>query len=132
MPKFSNDDRACLDWAYRVVIGHGAENDVYVTREGKVVDDGRPSTLDPSGCALDATVVTLAQMMKFHLRGVPFGQLRDDLLRSGVGEQFANRVHDHLVDISVWEWVRLRERMAWYRDDNADPIAAPTDESGVT
>jgi hypothetical protein len=58
--------------------------------------------------------------------------LRDDLLRSGVGEKFADRVHDHLVDVSVWEWQRLRERAAWYSDDNADPIAAPTDKSGVT
>lgn len=130
MADFLNDDRACLDWAYRVVIGHGAENDVYVTREGAIVDDGTPSTLDPSGCALDATVVTLAQMMKFHLRGVGFGKLRDDLLGSGVGEQFANRVHDHLVDVSVEEWDRLRERVRWYADDNRMPIFRSSTVSG--
>lgn len=127
------EDRACLQFALNVVFGFGPEDDLFVLRDGQRYATGHDViTVDPSGDPTDAVIATLTAMMKLHLGGVPFGQLRDDLLRSGVGEQFANRVHDHLVDVSAEEWKRLRERAVWYRNDNAQPIAVPTDESGDT
>lgn len=127
------EDRASLQFALNVVLGFSPEDELYVLRDGRsYATSHHVIAIDPSGDPTDAVIATLAQMMKLHLGGVPFGQLRDDLIRSGVGEQFADRVHDHLVDVSVWEWQRLRERAAWYRDDNADPISAPTDKSGDT
>ena len=127
------DYRACLQFALNVVFGFGPEDNLYVLRDGQRYATGHDvCTIDPSGDSTDAVIAALAAMMKLHLDGISFGQLRDDLLRSGVGEQFANRVHDHLVDVSVEEWSRLRERAAWYRDDNAEPIFASTAQSGNT
>jgi hypothetical protein len=126
------NDRACLEWAYRVGLGFSAEDEVIVLRRGEIATRHGVETLDPSGNPTDAVVATLAGMMKLHLDGITLGQLRDDLLRSGVGEQFANRVHDHLVDVSVAEWDRLRARVRWYADDNGAPIIVSTLQSGTT
>ena len=79
---------------------------------------------------MDALAVALAQTMKLHLSGTQFGELRRDLIAAGMGIKAANRVHDHLVDVSVEEWDRLRERIAWYDDDNGDPIMVSTNASG--
>lgn len=125
-------DRACLEWAYRVGLGFSAEDEVIVLRGGEIVTRHGIETLDPSGSPRHAVIATLAGMMKLHLDGIPLGQLRDDLLRSGVGEEFANRVHDHLVDVSVAEWDRLRARVRWYGDDNGSPIIVSTQQSGTT
>jgi hypothetical protein len=70
--------------------------------------------------------------MKFHLTGIQFGKLRCDLVAAGMGVEAANSVHDHLVDVSVEEWDRLRDRIRWYSDDNGDPIAASSKASGDT
>ncbi|MCA0205152.1 MAG: hypothetical protein LCH92_12475 [Proteobacteria bacterium] len=125
-------DRACLEWAYRIGLGFCAEDEVIVLRGGEIVTRHGIEPLDPSGSPTAAVIATLAGMMKLHLDGISFGKLRDDLLRSGVGEQFANRVYDHLVDVSVAEWDRLRARVRWYGDDNGAPIFASTSLSGDT
>ncbi len=123
------DNRACLEWACRVVYGIGPEIEIYVRRDGVIVWD-HLFKITPNANTTDASIATLAQMMKLHLGGISFAKLRNDLIRSGVGEEFANRVHDHLVDVSVEEWGRLRERTRWYGDDNGAPILATTKASG--
>lgn len=123
------DNRACLEWACRVVYGIDPEIEIYVRRDGVIVWDHLFKII-PDANATDASIATLAQMMKLHLGGTSLAKLRNDLIRSGVGEEFANRVHDHLVDVSVEEWGRLRERIRWYGDDNGAPILATTEASG--
>lgn len=123
------DNRACLEWACRVVYGIGPETEIYVRRDGVIVWD-HLFKITPNANSTDASIATLAQMMKLHLVGISFAKLRNDLIRSGVGEEFANRVHDHFVDISVEEWGRLRERIRWFGDDNGAPILATTEASG--
>ena len=81
---------------------------------------------------MDALTVALAQAMKLHLGGIQFGELRRDLIAAGMREEAANRVHDHLVDVSVGEWNRLNERINWYRDDTCLPITASPARSGVS
>ena len=112
----SPENRACLEWACRVVYGIDPETEMYVRRGGRIALDDL-FKIDPAHSATDASIAAFAQMMKLHLDGASFGELRNDLLGSGVGEQFANRVHDHLVDVSVDEWARLKRRIAWYRHD---------------
>lgn len=123
------DNRACVEWACRVVYGIGPETEIYVRRDRVVVWD-HLFKIAPSSNATDASIAALAQMMKLHLGGTSFAKLRNDLIQSGVGEQFANRVHDHLVDVSVEEWGRLRDRIRWYGDDNGAPIFVTTKASG--
>lgn len=123
------EDRAALEWACRVVFGIDLETEVYVRRDLSIVWDGT-FKIDPANCTTDASIATLAQTMKFHLGGISFGKLRNDLLGSGVGEQFANRIHDHLVDVLDTEWAALRGRIRWYRDDTACSGASETDVQG--
>ncbi len=123
------DNRACVEWACRVVYGISPETEIYVRRDGVVVWD-HLFKIAPSSNATDASIAALAQMMKLHLGGTGFAKLRNDLIQSGVGEHFANRVHDHLVDVSVEEWGRLRDRIRWYGDDNGTPIFVTTKASG--
>ncbi len=122
-------DRACLQYAVQVVFGL---DHAYVAPDGGYLGAGSFERIDPSADSLAATIATLAQMMQLHLGGVRFGQLRDDLLRSGVGEQFANRVHDHLVDVSCEEWAALRERVRWYERDTGEPLPVSTAVQGGT
>jgi hypothetical protein len=124
------EDRATLEWAYRVGLGFSAEDEVFVLRDLSVITSSERVTLDPSSNARDALLVALAQAMKLHLTGIQFGKLRRDLVAAGMREEAANRVHDHLVDISVEEWDRLRDRIRWYSDDNGDPITASTTTKG--
>ena len=124
------EDRATLEWAYRVTLGYSAEDEVMVLRDLSIVTASDRATLDPSGDHYDALIVALAQAIKFYVTGVQFGQLRCDLIAAGMREEVANRVHDHLVDVSVEEWDRLRDRIRWYADDNGDPITVSTEASG--
>jgi hypothetical protein len=126
------EDRATIEWAYRVVLGFSAEDEVIVLRDLTVVTQHDHGPLDPSGSSQDALIVALAQTMKLHIRGLQFGELRRDLVAAGMREQVADRVHDHLVDVSVEEWNRLKQRIAWYRDDKCSPITASTTPSGET
>jgi hypothetical protein len=126
-------DRACLQFALHVRLGYGPENDIYVLRDcRRVLVSGQIENVDPSVSPMDALTVALAQAMKLHLTGINFGKLHRDLIAAGMGIEAANRVHDHLVDVSVEEWDRLRERINWYGDDNGDPITASTKASGGT
>ncbi len=122
-------DRACLQYAAQVYWGL---EQAYVTPFGKLAFPDEMHNLNPSGDPHDAVIVTLAQMMKLHLSGVEFGQLRDDLLGSGVGEQFANRVHDHLIEVFPEEWASLRARVRWYADDMGNPSDGSTILQGET
>lgn len=124
------EDRATLEWSYRVVLGFSAEDEVFVLRNLTVITAAERITLDPSSSSRDAFLIALAQAIKLHLTGIQFGKLHGDLIAAGMGKEVANRVHDHLVDVSVEEWDRLKERINWYRDDNGGPITASTMASG--
>lgn len=122
----SPENRACLEWACRVVYGIDAEAELHVLRSGQIVLMGDVFALDPNDGLMDASIAALAQMMKLHLGGASFGELRHDLIGSGVGEQFANRIHDHLVDVLDTEWAALRGRIRWYQDDIACTASGET------
>ena len=123
MPKATPEDRACLDFAYRSVIGMSVEDEVIVLRDGiTVATPNGIERLDASSGALPLLIHQLAQAMQLHVHGVKLGEVRRDLLAGGVGVKAANSVHDHLVDFSVEDWDRLRARALWYRDDNDRPI----------
>ena len=126
------EDRATLEWAYRVTLGYSAEDEVIVLRDLSIITAFDRAMLDPSSSSQDALIVALAQAMKLHLSGVNFGKLRRDLIAAGMGVEVANCVHDHLMDISVEEWNRLRDRIRWYRDDIRLPITASTKAAGVS
>ena len=124
------DDRATLEWAFRVTVGYSAEDEVLVLRDLSIITGFDRITQDPSNSSQDALIVALAQAMKLHVSGVQFSKLRCDLVAAGMREEVANRVHDHLVDISVEEWDRLRDRIRWYADDNGGPITVSSTEEG--
>ena len=126
----SPEDRASLEWAYRVVIGYSAEDDVFVMRDGQIAASRELAGLDPSRDPLDALVAAVAAAMKLHLSGVELAELRRDLVAAGMREPVADKVQYHLLDVSVEEWTRLRERIGWYRNDNAAPIRDHTEVSG--
>ena len=108
-------DRACLQYATQVATGRDA---FYVASDGRLLDGDRLTALDPSGSVLDAVIAMLAATMKLHLLGCTMSQLFNDLLGMGVGENLANRVHDHLTDVSDAEWSALRARIRWYADEH--------------
>jgi len=138
MPKVTPENRACLEFATYVVIGLDPADEVYVFRDGKTYLSGgkfwEVSTLDPAGdqSGYDALLIACAQAIEAHLSGIELAQVRRDLLEIGVGEKLADRVLDHVAEISVGEWARLRERVDWYGDDNASHIAHATEDAGVT
>lgn len=122
MPKATPEDRACLDYAFRAVIGMGAEDEVIVLRDGiHIATRNGLEKIDASVNTTCALIHALAQAMQLHVGGVQLGEVRHDLLAAGVRVKTANRVHDHLTDFSVAEWDRLRARVRWYADDNAQP-----------
>ncbi|MEP5170950.1 MAG: hypothetical protein ABJQ23_14890 [Shimia thalassica] len=127
----SPENRACLEWACRVVYGIDAPTEVYTRRDGTLVWDDM-FKIDPANSPSDASIAALAQMMKLHLDGASFGELRNDLIRSGVGEQFANRIYDHLVDVLAFEWAALRGRVRWYADDMTCTASGETAVRGET
>ena len=122
-------DRACLQYAVQVV---WALDHSYVSPEGDYLFISRMHRLDPSADVRDAVIAALAQMMKLHLGGSSLAELRNDLLRSNVGEQFANRVHDHLADVSCEEWAALRARVSWYAEDTGAHLNVSTEDEGVS
>ncbi|SFN49777.1 hypothetical protein SAMN04487859_103234 [Roseovarius lutimaris] len=125
------ENRACLEWACRVVYGIDAPTEIYTRRDGTLVWDDL-FKIDPANSPSDASIAALAQVMKLHLGGASFGELRDDLIRSGVGEQFANRIYDHLVDVLASEWAALRGRVRWYGDDMTCTASGETAVQGET
>ena len=126
------EDRATLEWAYRVTLGYSAEDGVIVLRDLSIITAFDRAMLDPSSSSQDALIVALAQVMKLHLTGINFGKLHGDLVAAGMGVEVANCVHDHLMDISVEEWDRLRDRIRWYRDDKCLPITGSSKAAGTT
>ncbi|MEP1768199.1 MAG: hypothetical protein ABJJ53_16355 [Sulfitobacter sp.] len=125
------ENRACLEWACRVVYGIDASTEIYTRRDGILVWDDL-FKIDPANSPSNASIAALAQMMKLHLGGTSFGELRNDLIRSGVGEQFANRIYDHLVDVLACEWAALRGRVRWYADDMTCTASGETAVQGET
>lgn len=133
MRKATSEDRACLDFAFRAVIGMGAEDEVIALRDGvTIVTCNGVEKVDASSSTTNALIHVLAQAMQLHLGGINLGNVRHDLLTRGMGVKAANRVYDHLVDLSVVEWERLRARVLWYRDDNARSITAATQVVGLS
>ena len=120
-------DRACLQYAYQVVLG---VDHAYVSPTGACLLLNHAEELDPASNPISAAIAAFTAMIKLHLGGIGFGELRNDLIQSGVGEEFANRVHDHLADVSVSEWAGLRDRIRWYGDDTGEPPRASTGVSG--
>lgn len=133
MRKATPEDRACLDFAYRSVIGMGVEDEVIALRDGlTIATPYGTEKIDASTRTTNLLIHALAQAMKLHLSGIQLGEVRGDLLARGMRVQTANRVHDHLVDLSVEEWDRLWTRVRWYADDNAQPIRRATQVAGDT
>jgi hypothetical protein len=127
------ETRACLDFAYRMVVGIGVEDELYVCRDGiTVATHAGVERVEPSGChPYDVLIHLVAKAMQTHLRGVDLAQIRDDLLATDIGELLANKVNDHLLGLSVGEWQRLRGRVAFYMaDDNTALSADPTEIEG--
>ncbi len=120
------ETRACLDFAFRMVVGIGVEDELYALRDGITV--ATPSSIervDLSGSG--ALIHLVAKAMQAHLRGVDLAQVRHDLVAADVGELLADKVQDHLSGCSVGEWQRLRERVAFYMaDDNTTLTFDPT------
>ncbi|MGR3792761.1 hypothetical protein [Vannielia sp. SX4] len=122
-------DRACLQYATQVVVGRDA---FYVASDVRLLDGERLTALDPSDSVLDAVIALLASTMKLHLLGCTAGQLFNDLLRAGVGEQLAERVHDHVGDVSDPEWAALRARIRWYADEHKQALDSTQPMTEVT
>lgn len=129
------EQRACLDFAFRMVVGIGIEDELYVCRDGiTIATHSGVERVEPSGShPYDVLIHLLAKAMQAHFAGVDLAKIGDDLFATDVGELLANKVNDHLVDVSVGEWLRLRARITFYAaDDNTALSADPTAIKGVT
>ena len=126
------ETRACLDFAFRMVVGIGVEDELYALRDGITI--AHPSGIERVDLSGNGALIHLvAKAMQAHLRGVDLAQVRHDLIAADVGELLADKVQDHLSGCSVGEWQRLRERVAFYMaDDNTTLNADPTAIIGVT
>ena len=120
------EQRACLDFAFRMVLWDD-DGEVYVYRDGITVATTTALEKVGLGHPLGALTHFLAKALQAHLRGVDLAQCREELLAANVGKLLADKVHDHLAEVSVGEWQRLRERVAFYAaDDNTALSADPT------
>ncbi|MGQ0565469.1 MAG: hypothetical protein ACT4OK_10405 [Gemmobacter sp.] len=109
------------------------DGEVYVYRDGITVATTTALEKVKLGHPMGALTHFLAKAMQAHLRGVDLAQCREELLAANVGKLLADKVHDHLGSISVGEWQRLRERVAFYMaDDNTALSADPTADEGTT
>lgn len=128
----SPETRACLDFAFRMVLWDD-DGEVYVYRDGITVATTTALEKVKLGHPMGALTHFLAKAMQAHLRGVDLAQCREELLAANVGKLLADKVHDHLGSISVGEWQRLRERVAFYMaDDNTALSADPSTDEGTT
>jgi hypothetical protein len=132
MQTATSETRACLDFAFRMVVGIGVEDELYALRDGiTVVTPSGIERVDMSGSG--ALIHVVAKAMQANLCGFDLAQVRHDLVAAGVGELLADKVQDHLSVCSVTEWMRLRARVAFYlADDNTAMSADPTAIKGVT
>lgn len=117
MPKLTPEDQACFEAARRVVCGD--RGDVQVFEDGTILTDHVAFKLHPSRDPIDALIIAIAKAMQSHLAGVDLVQLRNDLLRRGVGEETADFVDKHLRAFSVEDLDAIRARVDWYRELNA-------------
>lgn len=128
----SPETRACLDFAFRMVLWDD-DGEVYVFRDSETVATTTGLEKVKLGHPMGALTHFLAKAMQAHLRGVDLAHCREELLAANVGKLLADKVHDHLGSISVGEWQRLRERVAFYMaDDNTALSADPTADEGTT
>lgn len=119
MPPFKPIDRACTQAAYAACVGRDINDEIYITRDGRMFNGFELETIDPSKAELDALIVMLAQAMKLHIAGLDFAEILADLLEVGAGVKAADLVHDHLRGISLTEWAAINARIGWYADDMA-------------
>ena len=124
------ETRACLDFAFRMVLwDHDGE--VYVYRDGITVAMTTAIEKVELGHPLSALTHFLAKAMEVHLRGVDLAQCREELLAANVSELLADKVYDHLLDISGNEWALLRRRVAFYAGDDSTALSVnPTEIEG--
>jgi predicted peroxiredoxin len=128
----SPETRACLDFAFRMVLWDD-DGEVYVYRDGTTVATTTALEKVKLGHPMGALTHFLAKAMQAHLRGVDLAQCREEVLAANVGKLLADKVYDHLGSISVGEWQRLRERVAFYMaDDNTALSADPSADEGTT
>jgi hypothetical protein len=132
MQTVTPETRACLDFAFRQVVWMDVYDEFYVCRDGITI--AFPSSVTRVELSGDGALIHLvAKAMQAHLRGVDLAQARNDLIAANVGKLLADKVHDHLVDVSVGEWQRLRERVAFYAaDDNTALLLDHPMIEGVT
>lgn len=121
------EDRASLESARRMVCGD--RGDIYVFDDGKFLVSSTAFALRPSHDPIDALIVAVSQAVKLHLAGVELGELRRDLVEAGMGEEQADSVLDHLLDVSVEDWAQVRARVDFYVNDNARIAAFDTGKS---
>lgn len=127
--KLTPEQRAALEAARQMVCGHQS---VFVTHTGRLILAGRTDyELDPSGDRIDALVVALGQTLAFALAGVDLVQLRDDLVASGVREDVADGIKDHVSGLSGCDWAHLRARVAWYAQESHPRRWSSTADIGV-
>lgn len=110
-------DRACTQASYAACLGRDITDEIFVTRDGRIFNGFDLETINPATTALDARIVALAQAMKLHIAGLDFAEILAELVEIGAGIEAANKVHDHLLDISSVEWAAIKKRIAWYADD---------------
>ena len=79
----SPEDRAALESARRMVCGD--RGDIYVFDDGKFLVSSTAFALRPSRDPIDALIFPVSQAVKVHLGGVELGELRRDLIATGMG-----------------------------------------------
>ena len=134
MQTMTPENRACLERANRIYyLGNDDDHWCYVAPDGRIADDEAVRYLD-SGHPVDVMIGALARAL--HRRvfdGVPAVELRDDLVGSGVREEIADEVVDHVGAFSGGALAALHARALWYDvDDTASAAETPTTTSGVT
>lgn len=126
----TSKERACLEAARLMVCTQTSP--VYAMTDGRLVLSGRTvCTLNPSGDCIDALVVTLSGFLRHALDGFNLVQLRDDLVASGVREDVADGIHDHVAGLSDYDWALLRARVDWYDEASQARRYASTADIGV-
>ena len=129
MTHLTPKQRATLEAARQMACAHQA---VFVTHKGHLIMDGHSvCKLNPSGDFIDALIVTLAETLAFALEGFNLVQLRDDLVASGVRENVADGIKDHISSLSSCDWAYLRARIDWYAQESHPRRWSSTENLGV-
>ena len=123
-------DQACLETARRIVCSDRGE--ILVFEDGRLLIGRSAFKLSPKRDSTDALIVVLARTIKKHLSGVELGKLRENLVGTGVEEQWAISIFEHLVSFSVEDWDAIRARVDFYVEFNVETALPKTDLSGDT